>query len=151
MQALRCKEFASPSTEQGCEQIYVSASLEAAAASEFGKPLAGRVHAIERATNETPHVVVSRVIEDGPTVAGPIVYLMAGSHDVTTLICRCMPSQAKELLGNGYYRLAELDPGTAHILGEIKKRTGASVIPFWASANSTARSLERLLRLPADF
>jgi hypothetical protein len=134
-----------------CEQIYVSASLEAAAAATFGKPLAGRSYAVEGATNEASRVVVSRVIEDGPTIAGPIVYLTAGSHDVSTLICRCMPSQARELRENAYYTLAELDPSVAHTFDEIGKRTGTAAVSFWSPGVSPGRALERLLRLPKDF
>ena len=135
----------------GCEQIYVAASLEAAAALEFGKPLAGRSYAVEGATNGMPRVVVSRVIEDGPTIAGPIVYLSAGSHDVSTLICRCMRSQARALRGNTYYTLAELDPSAAHIFDEITKRTGTGAVSFWSPGVYPGRALERLLRLPKDF
>jgi hypothetical protein len=81
----------------GAQIIFVSQSLEAAARAAFGPPLSGRRFSIERSLAQAPNTVVARVIEDSPTPMGPVVYLRAGTHDVSTLICRCMPSQAETL------------------------------------------------------
>jgi hypothetical protein len=39
---------------------------------------------------------------------GPIVHLNAGSQNVSTLICRCMPTQTKNLLATENYELRPL-------------------------------------------
>ena len=57
------------------------------------------------AWRQAPDVVVARVIDDGPVAAGPIVYLSAGTRAVSTLICRCMPAQARKLLATSTYDL----------------------------------------------
>lgn len=89
----------------GASLVFVARSLETAAQRDFGAPLPGRRYAIERAVAEAPEVVVARVIEDGPVPMGPIVHLRATTGDVSTLICRCMPPQVKELAGQGDYEL----------------------------------------------
>lgn len=91
-------------------QIYIAQSVEAAAHAEFGSVLPGRRFASEASLDATPRVVVPRVIEDAPAVMGPILYLRAGTHEVATLICRCMASQAIQLVGSGYYKLIDADP-----------------------------------------
>jgi len=48
------------------------------------------------------------VIDDGPVAMGPIVYLIAGTHSVSTLICRCMPAQAGKILSTSSYELLPL-------------------------------------------
>ena len=83
-----------------------------------------------------PNAIVARVIDDGPVPMGPIVHLSAGSHNVSTLICRCMPTQAKSLLETKTY---ELRP-----LGDAKFRTA-----FEPSGEPAAARLARLLRLPS--
>ncbi len=94
-------------------QMYVAQSIEAAARAEFGAVLPGRRFAIEASLETTPRVVVPRVIEDAPVVMGPIVYLRAKSHEVATLICRCMDSQALQLVDTGYYKLTAANPPAA--------------------------------------
>jgi hypothetical protein len=94
-------------------QIYIAQSVEAAARAEFGSALPGRRFATEASLDAAPRVVVPRVIEDAPAVMGPILYLRAGTHEVATLICRCMASQAIQLVGTGYYKLIDAHPPTA--------------------------------------
>ncbi len=94
-------------------QIYLAQSVEAAARAEFGPALPGRRFASEASLDAAPRVVVPRVIEDAPAVMGPILYLRAGTHEVATLICRCMASQARNLVGTGYYKLIDAHPPTA--------------------------------------
>jgi hypothetical protein len=111
--------------------LFVSQSLEAAARAAFGPPLPGRRFAVECSPAQAPETVVARVIEDGPTPMGPVLYLRAGTHDVSTLICRCMPSQAETIQAQRNYRL---------ILAPVPGMLG-----FPPSR------LERQLRLPAQF
>ncbi len=85
--------------------VFVARSLEAAAFREFGSVLPGRRFAIERGLTDARDVVVARVIEDGPVPMGPILHLRAATGDISTLICRCMPPQVKELAGQGEYEL----------------------------------------------
>lgn len=89
----------------GAQVIFVAQSLEMRALQEFGAPLAGRRFAVERLLTDAPEVVVARVIEDGPVTMGPIIYLRAGTRDVTTVICRCMEAQVRELAGQQEYEL----------------------------------------------
>ena len=89
--------------------LFVSDALEREAAEEYGAPLPGRRYAIERSVSETPDSVVVRVIEDGPIPMGPYVYLEAETHDITTLLCRCSPSQVDRFVESVYYDLLEAD------------------------------------------
>src|SRR5262249_26008854 len=73
--------------------IFVSKSLDAKSAAAYGAPLPGRHFAIERSVNEQPDVVVARLLDDGPEPMGPFVYLSREGLEITTLSCRCMPSQ----------------------------------------------------------
>ena len=115
----------------GAQVIFVSQSVEAQASREFGAAQGGRRFAVERALNESPRTVVARVIEDGPMPMGPIIYLRGDKHDVTTAICRCMDSQARELAGQLEYRLT-MD---RHVERKL----------------STSAPLDSLLRLPKAF
>jgi hypothetical protein len=94
----------------GLAIIVVSESLEQRAVAEFGLPLPGRRFSVEAATNASPETLVMRVIDDGPVVMGPIVYLSKGTRDVATIICRCMPAQAGHLVDTRVYDLLPL-PG----------------------------------------
>lgn len=89
----------------GAELVFVAQSLELKALQLFGTPLEGRRFAVESALAEAPNLVVARVIEDGPVTMGPIIYLRAGTRDVTTVICRCMEAQVRELAGQQEYEL----------------------------------------------
>ena len=53
----------------------------------------------------TPDVIVVRVIDDGPVPLGPIIYLSAATRQVSALVCRCMPAQARRLLATRTYDL----------------------------------------------
>ena len=86
-------------------QIFVTQSVEAAARASFGSPLPGRRFAVERSLKEAPAIIVPRVIDDPPVMMGPILFLRARTHEMATLICRCMPSEARELAGSACYTL----------------------------------------------
>lgn len=102
--------------------MFVAQSLEMRALREFGAPLAGRRFAIERALADAPKVLVARVIEDGPVTMGPIVYLRAGTRDVTTVICRCMEAQVRELVGQQEYDLVGSKPTRILIASDVAQR-----------------------------
>lgn len=131
----------------GAELIFVSHSLEAAALAQFGKPLPGRRYAVERGTNETPGTVVARVIEDGPVPMGPIVYLRARTHMVSTLICRCMPAQAKKLRATGTYGLLPFPEAAPELVRVREDIRGLASI--WRGEKSGEKRLQTCLRLPA--
>jgi hypothetical protein len=131
------------------EQIYVTQSVETAAHIRHGLALPGRRSSAEPRLDDAPHVVVPRVLDDPPAVMGPILYLRADTHEVATLICRCMPAQAKALAGQGLYKL---------VAGGFPRNTSSATrpeaaFPRWLRedfSNQTNR-LSRSLRLPADF
>jgi hypothetical protein len=98
------------STKTHTRVVFVSESLERAAERQFHGPLPGRRFSIERAFDEAPDVVVARVIDDGPMPMGPSVYLSAApDRAVTTVLCRCMPSQVDELAETIEYELVHVE------------------------------------------
>lgn len=121
----------------GMDVFFVSQSAEAAALRAFGPSLPGRRFAVERAIEETPNTVVARIIDDAPVAMGPIVHLNS-SGDITTVNCRCMTTQAGQLVGQGGYGLVT-DPSAA--------------APWSRSGPTSAgsRPLDQVLRLPAGF
>jgi len=131
--------------------FFVSQNLEAAAMAEFGKPLPGRRFAAERSEEAAPDVVVARVIDDNAVAAGPIVYLSAGTRAMSTLICRCMPAQAKKLLAASTYDLLPFHTASTNSLF----RQGRLVLPeraaFWPGEDSDGTKLGASLRLPKAF
>ncbi len=135
----------------GAELLFVSQRLETAALAEFGKPLPGRRYAIERSRSEVPLVVVARVLDDAPAVMGPMVYLSAGTHDASTLICRCMPAQVKALVGTSTYTLVPFPAGRPdELLNEARTKAKAPTA-FWPGERPGAERLENCLRLPSSF
>jgi hypothetical protein len=135
----------------GLRLIFVSQRLEAAAMAEFGKPLPGRRFAIERDLDQAPDVVVPRVIDDGPVAMGPIVYLSEGTRNVSTLICRCMPAQVKQLIAT---RTFDLTPLEGAVLDAFLATAGtASNAPpvLWPADSHGENGLDHCLRLPAGF
>jgi len=111
------------STATDTRILYVSESLERAAVRAFGGPLPGRRYAVERpihpatreswgdhSMNEVSNVVVARLLDDGPVPMGPYVYLNAPPlRRVTTILCRCMPSQVSEFVETRYYDVVPLE------------------------------------------
>jgi hypothetical protein len=133
----------------GAELIYVSRSLEAAAVAEFGKPLPGRRYTIERRPEEAPQVIVARIIDDGPVAMGPIVYLSANTREVNTVICRCMPAQAKRLLGTRVYDLLPFQATAAQPLLTQARALAKEQTAFWPGDPPGSGPLETRLRLPS--
>lgn len=135
----------------GTQVIYVSQNLEAAAVAEFGQSLPGRRYAIERSPEDAPKVIVARIIDDGPVAMGPIVYLSVGARAVTTLICRCMPAQAKRLLVTSAYDLLPFQATTAQSLLTQVRALARQQIAFWLDDPPSNDPLEKRLRLPSRF
>ncbi len=92
----------------GSNILYVAESLEAKAVAAFGRPLPGRRFAVERSIEDCPRDVVARVLSDGPVPMGPFVYLSSRDAEVTTLLCRCMPSQVESFVESVYYDVLPL-------------------------------------------
>lgn len=114
--------------------VFVSQSLEERAKRAFGRPVAGRRFAVEQPLGVAPDVVVARVIDDAPAAMGPIVHLTVG-REISTVICRCMTTQARHLVATGYYKLETLS-AVKDVRLEIPGRN---------------RRLVEKLRLPSDF
>ncbi len=130
----------------GAQLIFVARSVETAAAAEFGAPLASRRYSVEAGLTNAPDVIVPRLIEDSAAALGPILYLAAPDHNVSTLLCRCMPAQAKQLGTTTVYSLAPL----AQISSRIERMQDK--LPEWSRARFPAReTVEKLLRLPTTF
>jgi hypothetical protein len=131
------------------ELIFVSKSLEGLTAGEFGKPLPKRRYAIERTLDEAPTTVVPRVIEDGPMQMGPIIYLAAGTRNVSTLICRCMPAQARAVVASSSYELVPFAEATARGSEFFSKHCRG--VAFWPEGGVKEIPLEKRLRMPRGF
>lgn len=98
-------------------EVFVAQTVEDRSWIEFGKPFAGRRYAVEASLEDAPDTFVTRVISDGPEPMGPFVYLEANGRDVTTLLCRCMPSQYEGVRKNAYYDLRSLNELDADMWG----------------------------------
>jgi hypothetical protein len=134
----------------GAELIFVSRSVEAAAAAEYDRPLAGRRYVVEPDLKTFPNVVVPRVIEDGPMAMGPIIYLEASRGSALTLICRCMPAQAGQVFGSTIYTLIDTSTNRPDLLLTSADAALATRLAAWRSGEGNYR-LDRRLRLPASF
>ncbi|MCA9255306.1 MAG: hypothetical protein KDA33_06695 [Phycisphaerales bacterium] len=95
----------------GPRLVYVAQSIEDAASNEFGAAPADRRFAVERPLAEAPDTIVPRILPDGPQPMGPFVYIEGQGHDITTLLCRCMPSQVDDFRKNVLYDLRPLPSG----------------------------------------
>ncbi|MFQ5429077.1 MAG: hypothetical protein ACE5E1_02100 [Phycisphaerae bacterium] len=137
---------------RGPVALYVSETLEQAAAKAFGPPLPGRRHAIEHAVVERPNVVVARILADGPAPMGPFVYLTAGRKSIATLLCRCMASQVSALPESVPYRLEPLAALAAispdGLPGVRVAPDGTVRLCHPLDGMADARWLEQVLRLP---
>ncbi len=115
--------------------VFVSRSIEEAAARINGPALAGRTFAIEPSLQASPDIIVPRTLADSPVVVGPWVYLAHTPPHVTTVLCRCMPSQVNDFRHMVSYRLAPASD--LRILGETR----------WTNWESRVGDL----RLPPEF
>jgi hypothetical protein len=135
----------------GLRLIFVSQSLEAGAVAELGKPMAGRRFAVERSLDQATGVVVPCVIDDGPMAMGPIVYLSEGTRDVSTLICRCMPAQVKQLIATRTFDLIPLEGALLNVFLATAGTASNAPPLLWPTDSSVENGLDHCLRLPAGF
>ena len=136
--------------ESGLDLVFVAESLESAAKSQWGKAEPGRRFVIEQSRSKAPRTVVARVIADGPMPMGPIVYLRRDSRSVTTLVCRCMPAQAKSLLTSSVYQLKPIQAENSDMLLQMLRDRLRLRVAFWPGDND-GRGLQKKLRLPKSF
>lgn len=133
--------------------IYVSASLERSAVRAFGSALPNRRSSIESSIDDHPTVFVARVISDGPVPMGPFVYRSRRSRGITTVLCRCMPSQIAEAVDGLWYDLVPLHRLNEGMRNRIYETLPENVyrldvpLPDMHDPNW----LERALRLPPEF
>jgi len=133
--------------------IFISQKLESAAAAQFGAVLPGRRFAVERGTNDAPQAVVARVLDDAPLPMGPIIYLDAQSRSASTVTCRCMPVQVRQLARTETYDLLSMD-SVLHlwpVRPHEEKGTETPRFAFWPGEAQREQKLERCLRLPSQF
>jgi hypothetical protein len=127
------------------QRIYVAKSLETAALAAFGPPLPGRSLSIEQSQAAAPSTIIVRVLEDGPVPMGPMVYISGRPPEVASVICRCMPAQAREIRGLGEFEIALAEP----LVREWQAQRGQAMkAELWPA---TLNSLEQVLRLPQEF
>lgn len=131
---------------EAMRMVYVAGSLEHAALTQFKTRYESRRFVIEPDPAEHPDVVVARIIEDGPVVFGPIIYLRAGTRAPATLICRCMPSQAKNIADMRYYRILPLPK---NLEGQLKAWSRLDRRRLLRELDR--QDLGRILRLPDAF
>lgn len=140
--------------------MFIARSLENKAWKRFGNVFEGRKFAVERPVRDQPNVVVARILEDGPEAMGPFVYVNAERDTITTLLCRCMPSQFSNVAETYEYRLTDL----ASLAGLSPRKlpwpsTGweptlpSSVCDLVPTVPDCSRPdwLDLALRLPLDF
>lgn len=152
------------STSEERTVLFVADSLEEAARREFGEPLEGRTYSIERAMSETKRVVVVRLLDDGPVAMGPYVYVGPPSNaQVTTVLCRCMPSQVDEFSESRYYELVPMESLSVTVLPFARCGNELQFLPDpkirWSGGlSSTAlrdpsfsKHLDQLLRWPKEY
>ncbi len=119
----------------GARVFYASEALEAAAQAAFGEPLPDRRYAVEPSLADHGDVVVARVLADGPMAMGPWVYLDAAERRVSTLLCRCMPSQVDGFVEELTYDLQPVEAARASM-------------PAWLAADLEDCASLEALRLP---
>ncbi len=136
--------------ESGMDLVFVAESLESAAKKQWGKTAPGRRFAIEQSRRKAPRTVVARVIADGPVPMGPIVYLLRDSRSVNTLVCRCMPAQAKSLLTSSLYQLKPLQAENSDLFLRLWRDRLKLRVAFWPG-DKDGRGLQKKLRLPKSF
>ena len=104
---------------RGLRMFFVSQSFELAAREQFGAPLPGRRFSVERSLADASNIIVSGILDDGPMPMGPYVYVDASSQRaISTIHCRCSPSQFEEIVETNEYELTPLKELDSHWLRE---------------------------------
>lgn len=123
--------------------LFVAKSIEEAAEREFGAVEPGRRFAVELPVDAAPKTVVARILSDGPQPMGPFAYIDGRSHDITTLLCRCMASQIDAFRDNVYYQLRPLPRADA------SESNGAGRLRFLLE-NADQTPLDERVRFPSS-
>jgi hypothetical protein len=89
---------------------------------------------VEADATTRPATVVARVLDDGPALMGPEVYINSAG-DITGVTCRCMAPQVRRLSAMAWYALQPLPAD------EVEAATLLAAMP----------DLAVTLRLPPDF
>ncbi|HRX86524.1 MAG TPA: hypothetical protein P5572_15990, partial [Phycisphaerae bacterium] len=134
--------------------LYAARSLEEQAAKQFGAPDGDGAFALARGAKTAGNAVLVRILNDGPVPMGPMVYVDA-RRAVTTVICRCMPSQVESISATANYALA---PAETQPALPVAPSAASAYLPEAllrscpvGRALADAGFLERQLRLPAGF
>jgi hypothetical protein len=147
----------------GADLVFVSESFEERAGDRYGDVHPQRRFAVERSVEQTPDVVVGRVVADGPIPMGPYVYMSGRlissennsstsptDHLVTNIHCRCSPSQFDEIVETYEYDLVSMDG-----LNASERKNGISPVEVSAPVEFPApfvvpasRALDEMLRWP---
>lgn len=114
--------------------LFVSESAERAAHEVFGGPLTGRRFSIEASLEEAPDVLVVRLVADGPVPMGPYVYLSETGLAVTTMLCRCSPSQFRRTVQEVSYDLLPLDSLEPPLAAMVPNQADLNRILRWPPA-----------------
>jgi hypothetical protein len=129
--------------------VFVAGSLEHLALMRYQSRLPERRFVIEPDISRQPGVIVPRTLDDSPVVFGPILYLRASSRACWTVICRCMPAQAKTVATAYYYQLApwpkDLNRALRPYAPPVRRQILQRVELF------ERRDARRQLRLPEKF
>lgn len=131
--------------QSGTTILYVSNSFEQKARQEYGAPLPGAFHASDAGNTNT---VIARLLEDAPVPMGPIVHVNSGG-DMTSVICRCMPTQVNSLGGSGTYKLVPFAIAPPMRRSEISAPKSNDVA-FWPGCDRNI-GLDHHLRVPRQF
>jgi len=105
---------------------------------------------LELAPRKAPRTVVARAIADGPVPMGPIVYLERDSKSVSTIVCRCMPAQARSLLTTSVYELKPIQAENSDLLLKMLRDRLKFRAAFWPGEKDVSE-LQKKLRLPNSF
>lgn len=124
-------------------KIFVSKSLEEAARKQYKTPLPNRSYVVESSVDSQPGVIVPRIFEDGPQPMGPYVY-EDKRLSISTVLCRCSPSQVDDFTENMYY---ELKPAKLLDKNPMLPDSSSSIQGAYPQTDDPAW-LERALRLP---
>jgi hypothetical protein len=96
------------SSEAPLRILYVSKPIENAARRQYGNALPERRYVVEPSVETHPDLVVARIVGDGPQPMGPFLYLDFPARRVSTLICRCEPSQVASFPASHLYQMVEI-------------------------------------------
>jgi hypothetical protein len=107
--------------ESGLDLVFVAESLEAAAKKEWGELQVGRRFGSER-----------------------------DPRGVSTLVCRCMPAQARSLLNSSVYQLKTIQAENSDLLLKMLRDRLKFRAAFWPGETDIS-GLQKKLRLPNSF